>query len=173
MQSKTAAARQFRRAGKVLTVRLASGVRRLVDAGEEAGSTHYTYLAYMPALQLHVLYVQYYEGEVLMLIDRRSGRTQLVDAMPLFAPDGKRFVTVSFDADAQFNATRIQLFRRAGGGFVREFERASDPVVWGPRSARWTDLRHVRIDGICANDLASPCSALTIANSGGRWKIAP
>ena len=75
-QAKGATRKHFERVEKTLRVNSALGPIEFLDDDTEGDtSIHYSYLTYLPAIQLHVLHVQYWEGNVYMVVHQRSGAT--------------------------------------------------------------------------------------------------
>jgi hypothetical protein len=138
-----AAADRVRRDGPALELPLDGGrtVRVVDDTVPGEGYARHAYLGRVAGLPFHLLRVSRIEGREYLLVHAATGRRLAVDAPPVASPDGARFVTASMDLSAEFDPTRLVVWRVAGDGAVREW--AHEPVDWGPTDPRWLDARTI------------------------------
>ena len=83
----------FRRNGNRLTIRLAAKHITLRDRDlDQADDYHYSYITFLPRQRLHVLHLQFYEGQGFVVIHHLTGELARTDGFPNPSPDLRRFV---------------------------------------------------------------------------------
>ena len=91
------------------------------DRGLDDGNCYrYSLVADLPDQHAFIVAEDYSKGESLLLIDDRSGRQTGLDGMPVFSPDGSRFI-VNDDGEANDHDNNIEIWRRDGDGAVMEW----------------------------------------------------
>ncbi|EKD82325.1 MAG: hypothetical protein ACD_39C01358G0002 [uncultured bacterium] len=70
-----------------------------------------------------------------ILVNAKDGRQQQIDAVPVFSPDGIRFVTANHDLEAGYGHNRVQIFKIVDGMGVVEW--SEEPTEWGPENVAW------------------------------------
>lgn len=70
-----------------------------------------------------------------ILVNAKDGRQQEIDAVPVFSPDGTRFVTANHDLEAGYGHNRVQIFKIIDGMGVVEW--SEEPTEWGPENVAW------------------------------------
>jgi len=68
-----------------------------------------------------VLQKFYYEGGSFVLIDDRSGRQTDLNGMPVFSPDGRKFLVTPYDLENGAGPNNMEIWRRDGEGAVLEW----------------------------------------------------
>jgi hypothetical protein len=114
---------------------------RLLDQPESDTTTLFTFVGYSAPLGYFVIRMQYWEGSAILLVNARTGWMVTVDELPIPAPDRRRFVTASIDQEAQYNPTRLVVWRITPDSLVKEWELASQE--WGPGQVRWLSSREL------------------------------
>ena len=140
----SARARVTRSAGE-LRLRLENGQSVvLVDTLAEGDNHHrFLYAGYEAAQHLHVVQQWFYEGSVYLLIDDRTGRKWMVPGRPIFAPNGRRFLSASLDLEAGYDPNCLEIWSAGSRGLHKQFV-LDGGQAWGPDSVSWitNDLIH-------------------------------
>lgn len=119
------------------------------------GGVGHSYLGYLPALEQHLLAIQYYEGGGFLLVGATTGRRQEIPSLPRVSPDGRRFAVYSSAMDT-YASNALQIWRVSEGGLRLEWEavigrgddsgrQGDDGSDWGPRDVIWTDREALRV----------------------------
>jgi hypothetical protein len=133
----------------------------------------YVYAAHYSKLGVHVVRVQYYEGQSALLIADSTGRRTYVANLPLVAPDSARFAVVSFDLEAGYEPNLLEIWRPAADTVVSEFAHDFGGAL-GPDSAVWRSgdtLNFVRTRYLTGGDYERVPSRLV--GRDGVWRIEP
>ncbi len=137
------------RSAHILTLRSRNGsTRRFTDVivdGDQA--QRYLYRGYVPALDVHVVEVTFYEGGSFLVFHARSGTAKRVPGRPVASPDGHRFAVASLDLEAGYDPNRLEVWRITPTGFAREFA-LDGGRAWAPDSLAWRtpdSLKYVRV----------------------------
>lgn len=80
--------------------------------------------AFMGAFtQPRALVVQqfFYEGSSFLFVDEASGKRIRLAAMPVFSPDGQRFLVAPYDLENDTGPNNLEIWRREGDGAVLEW----------------------------------------------------
>ena len=91
--------------------------------------------AILPDRGYYVVMQDGYEWCNHILVNAQDGRQQQIDAVPVFSPDGTRFVTANHDLDAHYGHNRVQIFKVIDGMGVVEW--SEEPTEWGPENVAW------------------------------------
>jgi hypothetical protein len=173
-QAVSAIATLFSRAGETLTIHASNKPVRLPDqVSDQDSDVHYSYLAFLPEVQLHVVHVQYWEGNTYLAVHHGTGRTQNLVGFPLPSPDRSRLLAVSAAGESRYYPNAVEVFRVAGGKFILELNYHPAPERWSPGDVQWESPTSAFIAGTCTPDLQAqrPCPAkLTFQNK--RWVVA-
>ncbi len=76
-----------------------------------------------------------YEGSSFVFVDDASGRSLRLEAMPVFSPDGQRFLVAPHDLENETGPNNLEIWRREGDGAVLEWAHtlaqthAEDPAL--------------------------------------------
>jgi hypothetical protein len=63
----------------------------------------------------------FYEGSNFIFVDETSGRQIRLAAMPVFSPDGQRFLVAPYDLENDIGPNNLEIWRREGDGAVLEW----------------------------------------------------
>ena len=122
------------RNGTTLIVPTQTGIEQFVNGDPESGEfIGYIFLLYVSEIDQVLVYTQFYESGAYLMIDRQSGQSTELDALPLLSPDRRRLVTVSGDLMAGYGANRIQVYRASG----MQLEWSFEPQDWEPQTGAW------------------------------------
>jgi hypothetical protein len=103
------ATRRARRDG----ARLIVGAAAFVDkSAEDSDVAIYRYVGRYSRAAVDLVHVQYYEGDGWILVERTSGSTLEMAAMPLLAPNGRTFAAVSDAEDYNDHGVQIAALGR-------------------------------------------------------------
>lgn len=165
----------FSRAKGVLTLRTLKKPVRLQDRADDEpeSDVRYSYLAFLPEVQLHVVHVQYWEGHTYLVVHQGTGRRQTLVGFPLPSPDRSRVICVSAAGESRYYPNAVEVFDLSGRQFKREYSYKPAPERWSPSEAQWLSPTSVHVSGTCMPDLqgARSCPA-QLQLHGGRWSIA-
>jgi hypothetical protein len=122
------------------TIGCPSGARQLDDANCQ----HFVLAADLPSKRFFLIRRQDYEGGVYFLVDDHTGRQTEIDAVPVFSPDGSRFL-VQNDNVATYHENNLEIWRREGDTATIEWSHpykqvyAEAPVLKG--------IYHIEVTG--------------------------
>ena len=138
-----------RRTGKVLTLSLCKGTRKLLtyDQTENPDSAiGYTFAGTVPGANQWLVATTLWEGFYYLLIDRCSGHQQYAWGYPVPSPDGKFFIVANSDLEAHYTYTGLQLWTVTPTGVHKVWQREW-PVDTdsGPAEVRWQNMHTVLI----------------------------
>jgi hypothetical protein len=175
-QVNAGASRHAVRKKESLVIRLNGKAAVLRDKGaaEEGaadGVELYSYIDYLSDMQLHVVHVQFYEGDTFLAIHQDSGQKSYPSGFPVVSPDLQRFVATSCDLVAGFDPNNIEIWRSNKGKLFLEW--SQDIEGWGPRKAQWLASDRIRIEKECydGNEDEHPCGTVELVREGGQWKF--
>jgi hypothetical protein len=113
------------------------------DAGPDH-CVHYFLVDFQPGEEMFILRQDFYEGGQALLIDRRTGKQTVLDALPYVSPNGTRYFV--FDDDFE-NSTEwpMQIWRRTSTGVTLEWQ--SPPVLGlvADRGSNWTSDSKIKL----------------------------
>ncbi len=165
----------FSRANEVLTLRTLKKAVRLQDRAndEPESDVRYSYLAFLPEVQLHVIHVQYWEGHTYLAVHQGTGRRQAFVGFPLPSPDRLRVICVSAASESRYYPNAVEVFDLSGQRFRREYIYRPAPERWSPSEVQWLSPTNARVSGTCTPDLQSARSCpAQLQLQGKRWSIA-
>jgi len=161
----------FRRNDNRLIIRLASKHITLRDRDlDQSDDRGYSYITFHPRQKIHVLHLQFYEGEAFVVIHHLTGELAQIDGFPIASPDLRRFVAISHGGESGYYPTSIEIWRVRNGHMWPEYRYESSPREWGPGSARWLDNNTIHIDGLCL-EAERTCESARLSMKAGRWRI--
>lgn len=154
-----------------LCIKLAT---KTIEISDKATNTDqelsYSYIAFIPALKVHVLHTQLYEGIRFMVIHDDSGQTTDTMGYPVPSPDNKRFATRSMDMIAGYSPNGVEVWRSESGRFHRE---ATFETEWGPSSATWRTPERIVFGKHCHDEErpgeTKPCGKAELNFASNRW----
>jgi len=112
----------------------------------------------------------FYESTAYLLINPKHGLDIRVDSIPLFSPDGKRFLTCSMGLDAGETPNRLMVWRTEEPLPVLEWN--LEPSKWGPKNAEWISNEAVGFDEMTPRpDGQFDRVTRRIDWVGGKWTI--
>jgi hypothetical protein len=138
-----------RRTGKVLTLPLCQGTRKLLtyDQTENPDSSiRYTFAGTVSGANQWLVATTLWEGFYYTLIDRCSGRQQYAWNYPVPSPDKKFFISANSDLDAHYTPTGLQLWSITPTGVHKIWQREwPEDAGNGPAEVRWQNAHTVLI----------------------------
>lgn len=148
------------RIGKVLTLPLCQGTRKLLtyDQTENPDSAiSYTFAGIVPGANQWLVATNLWEGFYYMLIDRCSGHQQYTWSYPTPSPDGKFFIVAHSDLEAQYTPTGLQLWAVTPTGVRKVWQREwPEDTDNGPAEVRWKNAHTVLIKQEFVADTVPP-----------------
>lgn len=125
-----------RRTEQGLSLALAAGERLLVEDDTLAEwPTFYRYLGFLSPPGYYVLHAQHPEGADVRIVDRTTGWSRVLSAVPRPSPDGRRVALASGGA---YSPNSIRIYRVAAGTLAAEWGTAPD-APWKPDEVVWQD----------------------------------
>ena len=126
-----------RREGKTIVLKTHEGKDvQIDDAALDDRRRYYSYYDFVPALDAYVLHTQHYEGNSWLLVSRKNGTRVKISDLPVVSPDKRRFVTGSYDLDADYNPNEVVVWTINKDGSIKQ-EWKTEPREWGPTFLRW------------------------------------
>ena len=120
---------------------------------------------------------QYGEGNTWHVLDRKNGKLTPVDGYPLFSPNGKAFVAIQTDLDAQYSSTRMDVYDASGPAPRRLFQTLTDEESlfpkWGPVSVYWCDNATIVFQRAVGEAYVRSDTLEALALRNGRWRMEP
>ena len=128
---------KLRRQEGALEFTLADGrlTRFIDDTGEDP--VLYSYVGFVKSPALHVIEMQFFEGNSFVLVNDATGMKTYVHGLPIPSPCGKRVLATSIDLEAGYGPTAIGIWEKQAHGLEMEYYHSLGSVDWGPASARW------------------------------------
>ncbi len=160
------------RKGETLIIHLENQLVSLTSKQDDTyeGTICYAYLGYDSQLELHIIYVQLYEGDRYLAIHQKSGLQYDLIGYPIPSPTFDFFAAISEDMGAGFSANGFEIWQASGQTFLQMMIIESD---WGPRSAMWVSPHQLSIKKVCWGQNESseliPCGTVIIELKDGVW----
>lgn len=132
-----AAKGRIARRGDDLILTLANGKTLVLHSdvkGCHDGYEHcdgYRLIADLPSRHFYLVDESYYEGGDTRLIDDRTGRVTTIASIPVFSPDGARFLVRNEDVTGETEGDNLEIWRRDGDGAKREWSANLDAANTG------------------------------------------
>lgn len=166
-----------RRTEQGLSLALAAGERLLVEDDTLAEwPTFYRYLGFLSPTGHYVLHAQHPEGSDVRVVDRSSGWSRVLAAVPRPSPDGRRVALASGGA---YSPNSIRIYRVAAGTLAAEWETDPD-APWRPDEVVWKDTSVLelarRFSVACREDEVAPTyetfrDTARVWRGGDGWRI--
>lgn len=132
----------------------------------------YQYQRFIPALNSHLILVQFFKAQGYLVINQQSGQELWLGGPPAVSPNGQRFVVTSMDLLDKRNPNSVEVWIILNNRFFKEFE-VSPP--WGPYSATWQSDTKIAIPMICLNKSSEPMpcgqASLSLNESNEKWSL--
>ena len=127
------------REGKILRLHTDAGMVTFVDRlnAEEGYGKYYLVDHLRPARGYFYLIRAFgYEGSSYVLVNKKTGQTIPIYGMPIFSPDGKRFVDLSLDLDAGYHPNCIRIYKSEDNKYSIEWKHIYQGMK-GPADPVW------------------------------------
>jgi hypothetical protein len=132
----------FKTDEKELTLFLEGGKELTLPKWDSLHQEGYNFGMYLAAIDYYLVYVQWYEGGSILLVNRKNGFKRNVIGEPYFSPDTKKMLTINSDLYAGYTDNGIEVLSITGDTLKSEFKILIKN--WGPTGARWlTDKKIV------------------------------
>ena len=95
-------------------------------------------------MDAYVLHAQYYEGDAWLLVSRKNGARTRISGLPVVSPDKRRFVTGSYDLEADYNPNEVVVWKIGDDGSFK-MEWKAEPREWGPTFLKWLSPTQFRV----------------------------
>jgi hypothetical protein len=126
------------REGKILKLRTTAGIVTFEDRiniGE--GSAKYYLVGFRDTLgYFYLIRVIGYENRGYVLVNKKTGQSIDLYGMPIFSPDGKRFVDVSLDLESGYMPNLILIYKLEGNKYAKEWKHIYQGMK-GPANPVW------------------------------------
>lgn len=174
-QSRGKLKRHFSRKDDVVKVRTATRIVALTDHQEasEEERHFYSYQTFLPKPQLHVLHMQFYEGNGFFVVQHKSGLSAPIDGFPIPSPDSQRFVVISSAGDARYARNSVEIWNVHKGSLRAEYRYEPAAARWSPKKATWLDAKSVSLEGDCGAELGGEkeCATIVATLQNGSWRL--
>ena len=166
----------FIRTNGVLRIKTSAKAVELRDQGgdDDSNNYRYSYLTFLPDEQLHVLHLQFYEGNIFSVVHHKSGAKVAIDGFPILSPDSRRFVAISSSGISGYYPNSVEIWRVHNGKMWPEYRYEPAVQRWSPTKAMWADSNTLSFEGECGEELggAKNCPTATAKFRNGAWRIA-
>lgn len=158
MREIKAMAKQVKREMNRLTFTPANGKEVVLADKPACGETFlsYRFAGTLPGQHFFVVKQVGFEWWSMLLVNMKDGRQHQVDNLPVFSPDGERFVTANLDVQAGFVSNRLQIFKMVDGMGTLEWE--LEPSDWGPKNAVWESPTRIKFSKTDREDKETPAA---------------
>ncbi|MBS1507270.1 MAG: hypothetical protein JSS79_11545 [Bacteroidetes bacterium] len=129
---------------KTLTLFLEDGKELKLPKWDSVNQVGYNFGAYLPSIDYYLIYVPWYEGSGLLLVNRRNGFKKEIIGEPYFLTKSKRILTINSDLYAGYTDNGIELLSISGDTIKSEFKLIVKN--WGPTGARWLTENKIVIE---------------------------
>ena len=106
-----------------------SGDPKVCEAGDVPHCALYVLEADQPKSHAWVVEQFFYEGSDFLLIDDRSASRTRLHGMPVFSPDGARFLIAPFSDEDDVGPNNLEIWRGEGDGAVLEWSHPASAVL--------------------------------------------
>jgi hypothetical protein len=154
------------RNGNQLCFRLGSGASKCLSDQSDAS---FSYLGTLGAPYYHVIWVQYFEGNSVLLVNPRNGRSFEALGEPYPSPKGTHIAFAAWNLISGYGPTKAEIVRADGDNLLSEW--SLEPTgSWGPKHPKWRSADFVEFAKIDENQ--SSVGTLRVRNAGGRsWIV--
>ncbi len=126
----------FSTTDSTLTLFLENNEKIILPKWDKELDLGYNFENYFPQTNYILLYVQYYEGNGWMLVNRKNGFKRFMHGQPYFSPDNKSILTASVDLEADYSFNGIEYYKLQNDTLTKILElKIKD---WGPEKIKWT-----------------------------------
>ena len=139
--------RLFSRVGDTLEVLTPRKTFRLKNNENPDGDVSYHYLAYLARSGIHVVHMQYGEGDDFAVIGDRDNASRVVSGFPITSPDDKKFFSYNVAGEAQYTPDALEVWRIERGSLVREFATAPNFSNCRILSTNWKSKDEISLTG--------------------------
>jgi hypothetical protein len=139
--------RLFRRAGDTLEVLTSRKIFKLKNNENPDGDVSYHYLAYLARSGIHVVHMQYGEGNDFAVIGDRDNASHVVSGFPITSTDDKKFFSYNVAGEAQYTPDALEVWRIESGTLVREFATAPNFSNCRILNAHWKSKDEISLNG--------------------------
>lgn len=139
--------RLFRRLGATLEVITPRRTFRLRNNENPDGDVSYHYLAYLAQHGIHVVHMQYSEGNDFAVIGDQDDERHVVSGFPITSPDGRRFFSYNVAGETQFTPDAFEVWRIEGGVLKKEFSTSPEFASCQIHTARWVSNNAISLVG--------------------------
>jgi len=129
------------REGKTLKLQTDGGIITFVDRiHAEEGYAKYFLVGHLTPAHGYCYLIRTfgYEGKRYVLVNQKTGQTIDLYNIPIFSPDGKRFVDVSLDLDAGYHPNLIGIYKLEDNEYIIEWKHNYQELK-GPANPVWLD----------------------------------
>jgi hypothetical protein len=164
----------FSKHDKTLTVNLQNNRTVEFTDNSSIDDTYsaYNYLIFIPEINSHLIYEQWYEGKQYVLVSNETGVTQAVWAIPRISPEKNRLAVANKDLLAGYTPNGLQVFELVSGNYIKQFERQLD---WGADNPRWLDNAAFSVDKYIFNikdfSLEKQAGQVVVKRAVDKWVI--
>lgn len=127
------------REGKILRLHTDRGIVTFADRihDEESYAKYFLVNRLRPAHDYFYLIRAFkYEGSSYVLVNKNTGQTINLYGIPIFSPDGKRFVDLSLDLDAGYHPNLIGIYKLEDNKYTIEWKHIYQGMK-GPADPVW------------------------------------
>jgi len=103
------------------------------------------------------------------VVDRKTGKTTLIEGYPLFSPNKELFVAAEADA---MNSHFLDIYSVNADGIKRVHRAINAGDAWFPSHVRWLDNRSIAFTR-STGDSVTPEAPQVLRLSKGTWKLEP
>jgi hypothetical protein len=139
--------RLFRRTGSTLEVLTPRKTFSLKNNENPDGDVSYHYLAYLARNGIHVVHLQYGEGNDFAVIGDQDDASHVVSGFPITSPDDRRFFSYNVAGEAQYTPDALEVWRIESGTLVKEFSTAPNFYNCHILSATWKSKDEISLTG--------------------------
>lgn len=127
----------FKRSGDTLFLNLSNGKKvSLIDNSKEGDEEeHYTYENYFSQPNIFIIYVQLYEGNNYLLVNRTNGNKKYIIGRAYPSPSGSKLLAINEDLEAGYSFNGIQLLTKQKDTFTTQL--TIDAGNWAPVDVKW------------------------------------
>lgn len=103
----------------------------------------YSYIEFLPAINYHLIHIQYYEGHAFLLISGETGKKTKIPATPHISPDAARFISI--DSDYVYSFPGIFIYKMTPDGPELEYNYKPEEVMHTFTLVRWINSETIKL----------------------------
>lgn len=147
----------------LLQLRMEGGrSQKFVTISRGTARVAFYYLGVLEPIGYYVLFVQYSEGSAIGLVNEVRGWSNIVNAIPIPSPDGRRLIT---PFAARNDSSGLVVWIAEGDTLRREWSLGSSR--WNPHRVRWISNRSIAFERNLGETLGPADTA--VVDSRGHW----